>query len=243
MDESLLRKYPQLEESHFWWVTRRMLLSNLIAGMNLGESPRVLDVGCGNGVLASELATDGAHVTAVDLAFSGAIAQSSRKMVDFREGDYVEMAQVLGEFDLVLALDTIEHVQNEAAILEAIRNNMRPGAHTLITVPAYHWLWSKHDEDNGHFRRYTRARLMAALERAGLDIVRSGYLFFGLIGPKALAGILERSRNTNVTMVFPSTGINRLAMWYFELETRLAMQGTSFLPAGTSVIAIARRSL
>ena len=73
-----------------------------------------------------------------------------------------------GTFDLITCLDVIEHVPDDVAALAELRRVCRPGGWLLVTVPAYQALWSRHDEANHHYRRYSRAALRAAARRRRL---------------------------------------------------------------------------
>lgn len=238
MDESLIQQYPELESRHFWWVSRREFVSGLIRTVGQGHGGDVLDVGCGSGLLARELAVSGATVTGVDVVSHP--QWSSQGSWVFREGDYLELAPELGVFDTVLALDVAEHVVDEARFVARLRENVRPGGHAIVTVPAYNWLWSRHDELNQHFRRYTKSGLGSILTAGGLDVMRCGYAFFGLIMPKIVMKGLQALRGRE-TVALPRPSLNRVALAYFRFEHRFAMQRRDFLPAGTSVIAVCHR--
>jgi len=239
MDESLLVQYPEIERDHFWWVSRRELVRGLIRGEGLGDDSTVLDVGCGSGVLSRELSRLGTNVTGVDVAGHLEWDSENRDVV-FHEGDFLEMSSDLGTFDCLLALDVMEHVETEKAFVDALGRNVRPGGLVVVTVPAYQWMWSRHDEINHHFRRYTKKRLVAALEGGDLHVTRCGYIFFGLIVPKIVSKGAERLRDDDGVGV-PSAPLNRGALTYFRWEHRLANRFRNFLPAGTSVIAVCRR--
>jgi len=239
MDECLLQQYPEIERDHFWWVSRRELVRRLIGEAGLGTGPSVLDVGCGSGVLARELSTAGAAVSAVDVASHPDWGTGDRSP-QFLEGDYLELAESLGTFDCLLALDVMEHIEDEGAFAGSLRKNLRPGGLAIVTVPAYQWMWSGHDDINQHFRRYTKRRLLTALEGGDLEVTRCGYIFFGLIVPKIVSKGTERLRDDDGVGV-PSAPLNRGALTYFRWEHRLANRFRNFLPAGTSVIAVCRR--
>jgi SAM-dependent methyltransferase len=242
MDEALLARYPELESDHFWWTTRRRLVRDLVGVAGSGAVLEVLDVGCGSGVTAGALATDGARVVGVDVekySDDGAEGQAGFERV---VGDYIHISTRLGQFDVVLALDAIEHFEDEGTVVEALSNNLRPGGMVIVTVPAYEWLWSSHDLENQHHRRYTRRRLRAAFERGGLTVDRVGYLFLGLVIPKSVVCFLERLRGRGIEIGHgPPAWLNKVAEGYFRFETRLAKGLTNFLPAGTSVICLASK--
>lgn len=234
MDECLIQQYPELEERHFWWASRRELVSRLVSDL---DRPAILDVGCGSGLLARQLSDSGATVTGVDVASHPQWDNGGSGV--FLEGDYLELAPDLGVFDIVLALDVAEHVGDESQFVASLTENVRPGGRVIVTVPAYEWLWSPHDDLNQHFRRYTRSRLRKALTAGGLDVLRCGYIFFGLIVPKIVEKGMKVVRKSE-TVALPPPLLNRAAHAYFRLEHRIAMRRRHFLPAGTSVIAVCR---
>ncbi|MFX4324646.1 methyltransferase domain-containing protein, partial [Acinetobacter baumannii] len=80
-----------------------------------------------------------------------------------------------GQYDMIAVLDVVEHIEDDVAALEAMAKRLKPGGTILITVPAHQWMWSAHDVVNHHKRRYSKATLIAALERAGLKWRKLGY--------------------------------------------------------------------
>ena len=238
MDETLVRQYPELELKHFWWVTRRLLVHRLISTVRAQGEMDVLDIGCGSGVLARELAQSGAAVTASDLIPHP--DWSASRNPRFVAGDYLGLSTELGVHDVVLALDVMEHFEDDRAFADHLMDNVRPGGSAIVTVPAYKWLWSRHDEVNHHFRRYTRATLRQVITGAGLEVSRCGYIFFGLIAPKLLVSVVGRGSDRD-EIPTPAPIFNETATKYFQLEHRIAITRRNFLPAGTSVLAVCRR--
>ena len=82
-----------------------------------------------------------------------------------------------GSFEVVSAFDVVEHCDPEQAALEELHRVLEPGGRLLLSVPAYQWAWSDHDVANGHHRRYTRPRAVAAVRSAGFEVLRSTYGF------------------------------------------------------------------
>ena len=80
-------------------------------------------------------------------------------------------------FDVVAAFDVVEHCEDDALAVAELTRVLRPGGRLLLSVPAYQWAWSDHDVRAGHYRRYTRPRLVRRVERAGLTVERSTYAF------------------------------------------------------------------
>ena len=241
MDESLLVEYPDMEQNHFWWVSRRELVTELVLNCSKEPRHRILDVGCGTGVLAVELGRKGLNVLGIDVEF-GDLRSSSASSVRFVQADYLSECGTLGKFDGVLALDVVEHFENESRVIKSLFENTKPGGMAIITVPAYRSLWTIHDDKNNHFRRYTRQQLASALRVGGFSVDRCGYLFFGLLAPKALLAGAERVgwRSTSHGTRLGERA-NAVALSYFRFENRVATSRQNFLPAGTSVIAVCIR--
>jgi SAM-dependent methyltransferase len=235
MDESLVARYPQLERKHFWWATRRTMVSELVGDLFSETSPAVLDVGCGSGLTGEMLVSHGASVLGVDMQ-----SHPESMEIDFVKGDYLSLFDQLGTFDVVLALDAIEHFEDETQVLAALAFNLRPGGRLVVTVPAYRFLWSSHDEENLHYRRYTRRSLTRALRAANLNVDRIGYVFMALVLPKLILKVLERITSREAPTGTGVEGLaNTLASKYFDAETRFALRRANFLPFGTSVVAVA----
>lgn len=99
---------------------------------------RALDVGCGAGLLAEPLARLGAAVTAIDaapenIAVARDHAQGQGLAIDYRAGD---LAAVAGErFDLVTAMEVIEHVADPAAFAAGLAAALAPGGLMILSTP------------------------------------------------------------------------------------------------------------
>ncbi|HEX8207486.1 MAG TPA: methyltransferase domain-containing protein, partial [Solirubrobacteraceae bacterium] len=137
-----------------------------------------------------------------------------------------------GAFDLLLATDVLEHVDDDAAALRELRRVAAPGALLLVTVPAHPRLWSEHDVALHHRRRYRRAELLERVRGAGWDPVVVTWWNAFLLAPIAVARRVGRSSET------PSRA-NRLLDALLAIEARLVRSGTD-LPAGVSLALAAK---
>ena len=88
--------------------------------------------------------------------------------------------------DLVLMMDVLEHVDDDRGLLRHYAAKVPSGAHFLVTVPAFRFLWSGHDVFLEHKRRYRLGEIEAAMRDAGLQVVRGAY-YFGFVFPLAAA--------------------------------------------------------
>jgi len=168
---------------------------------------------------------------------------SAKSALEVREGalpDCVPFAP--DSFDLVAMLDVLEHVDDDIGSLKAVAERLARGGRLLLTVPAYGFLWSRHDELHHHKRRYRKGDLLGVARAAGLQPEYVSYfntLLFPLIAAKRLAGrILRESGKADDEM--PPAGLNRLLGAVFAIERHLL--GRVTLPFGVSLVMVARRS-
>lgn len=162
---------PSLANPEYWWYEVRAQLLESSLGRFVIPGSTILDVGSADGPSVGWLAERGRRV-GLDADPRG-----------LRPGDVRGAAEQLpfapASFDVVAAFDVIEHCASEAAALKEVNRVLEPGGAFLMSVPAYQWAWTSHDEWNAHFRRYTRRRAVAALERAGFELLRASYMFCG----------------------------------------------------------------
>jgi 2-polyprenyl-3-methyl-5-hydroxy-6-metoxy-1,4-benzoquinol methylase len=145
---------------------------------HVGAGDSVLDVGCGEGSFAAELASLGASVVGIDVAEEPLRrARELHPELDLRvvdgEGSW-ELA--VSSFDVVWAGEVIEHVADTAGWLSEVRRVLRPGGRLLLSTPAHGPLtmlrlalsrraFAAHFDPRGeHLRFYARATLRELLE-------------------------------------------------------------------------------
>jgi SAM-dependent methyltransferase len=166
----------------------------------------------------------------------------ARGVVPVADGRLPDGVPFEGEaFDAVLLLDVLEHVEADRASLAALGGRLAPGGRLVVTVPAYRWLWSAHDDANHHVRRYTRAGLVQTAEAAGLRVYEATYyntLLFPAAAGARLAGRLVGSQGRS-GLGIPPPLVNRLLAGVFGAERHLV--GRVPLPFGVSVLMVAGR--
>jgi SAM-dependent methyltransferase len=235
--------YFALEEEHWWFVGRRRIFTELLEKWLAADRPlQVLDFGCGTGAMLSRLDRFGT-VTAVDAeaeAVRFCRQRGRERVLHVPAGAALPFED--DSFDLVTALDVIEHIEDDATALSELLRVLRYSGSALITVPAYNFLWGDQDEISHHYRRFTAKSLRETLERAGFTIEHLSYFNTFLFLPIAAARLTRRLRRpprgdrTDFTLAEERT--NRLLTHVFGAESRLVKRYR--LPFGVSLLALAR---
>jgi SAM-dependent methyltransferase len=241
MDATIYERMANTDQDHWWFVARRRILAALIAReVRPPAAARILEIGCGTGHNLAMLGQFG-HVEASELE------PAARALAAKRLGRSVASAALPdlsmypeASFDLVALLDVLEHVADDAAALAAIRERLKPGGKLLVTVPANRWMWSAHDAEHHHHRRYSKGELKRALRSAGFEIALLSHFNSLLFPPIAAARLVGKlTGRESADDGIPAPPVNRLLQSVFGLEAGLI--GRVPLPFGVSLVAIVQR--
>lgn len=160
----------------------------------LSPRQRILDVGCGDGFIVSQLFLGGTtnSISAIDLH----LTDQQRDLLSRRYPGvaFHNTYDVLkkSSYDIITLLDVLEHVKDDEGFLATVMGYLKPDRYLLVTVPAFNWLFSGHDRFLHHYRRYSASELTSLLQRQNLEVVNSGFLFSLLLPPRFLSCALER---------------------------------------------------
>lgn len=241
MDREVFERMNEIEAVHWWFAARRDIITATIERIvKLPESADILEAGCGTGGNLAMLARHG-KVDAFEYD------AEARNIAAEKSGLPVEAGALPNDlpygaktYDLIGLFDVLEHIEDDHATLVELGKRLKEGGKIMVTVPAFPWLWSKHDESHHHFRRYTKASLRKAAADAGLTVEKTFYFNSFLlpvaIGLRALKALLGR-RTPDDSL--PSPWLNTLLRKVFASERHLV--GRIGLPVGLSVCAIISR--
>jgi SAM-dependent methyltransferase len=241
-DDDYFEMMAEVAEQHWWYRSRRRLLARLLAG-RLRADGVALDVGCGTGETLTALEAAGAG-TAIGTDLSplalalGARARGRRTVA-------VALAEGLpfadDRADCIVAMDVIEHLDDDVLALRELLRVARPGATVYLTVPAYQFLWSEHDVRAAHRRRYTASMLERSARAAGIDVERISYYNSFLVVPAVLLRRtplrrLGRDTDEETSMMHPL--VDRLFLALARLEQRWLVRHR--VPFGLSIVLVGR---
>jgi SAM-dependent methyltransferase len=236
VEDFVYQQLYDLEDGHWWFRGRRAILWAMLRRAGLPVAPRVLDAGCGTGRNLAEFGSLGsAHGVdpspeAIEFCRRrglGAVSEAGLEALPFDDG----------AFDLILATDVLEHIERDDLAAAELRRVAARDALLLVTVPAYRWLWSQHDDSHHHLRRYTAPRLRERLLPAGWRPALETYFNTALLPPIAVVRTLARRRaprNGRTDYQLTGGALNRLLALPMRGEAALIARGAR-LPAGVSI--------
>lgn len=245
MEETAYAEMYEQEDVHWWFRGRRAVIRALLGRADLPPRPRLLDAGCGTGRNLVELSALG-PASGVDPSPSAVAFCRERGLPDVRQAGLEALPFGDGRFDLLLACDVLEHVDDDVGALRELRRVAAPGGTLVLTVPAYQWLWTDHDVQLHHRRRYTLPTLRSRVTEAGWAPVVATYFNTLLLPVVAPARAASRWRPTRGERRAGHTDLDRtpaalnvaLAL-PMRLEAWAIARGAR-LPAGVSAAMLCR---
>jgi SAM-dependent methyltransferase len=239
MEREVYEAMAEHDERHWWYRARRQVVAELIRRkVALPKDARGLEIGCGTGhnlaMLGGFALMDALEVDPV-----------ARELAERRLGHKVLAAPLPAlegvpdrTYDMVAALDVIEHVLDDKSALDGIARVLKPDGKLIMTVPAHRWMWSAHDVVNHHQRRYSKRDFKRLVDNSPLELESIGYLnslLFPLAMAQRLASKVTGKEDANLAP--PAKPINQALERVFALERRVI--GRVPLPPGLSLFAVA----
>ena len=236
MDDELERRTLAAEDALWWYQgRRRVVMDSVQRAIAEVVAPRFLDAGCGGGATLTALAPLGA-CTGLEPSPPAREKALGRGVAAVVDGSIERLPFADASFDIALALDVIEHLDDDGPALRELHRVVVGGGSCIVTVPAHPRLWSRHDELNHHRRRYTRRSLRAAAAGAGWEVARVTHFTTLLLPVATLARLVSRSDGLDI----PPAPVNAALRATIVAEAALIRRGVRF-PFGLSLLAELRR--
>lgn len=232
----------QVEETHWWFRGRRKLLAKIISGLNLEQANPILDIGTGTGTnlrLLKELGFN--SIVGVDNHDEAIHFCEQKGLGIVKKADICNLPFDDNSFDLILATDVIEHVEDDLVALKELNRVLSSNGRLIITVPAFQLLWGLQDEVSHHKRRYIIWQLRQLLAEAGFDCEESFYFNYILFVPIWLARQLIRHFKIHLKSEsqLNSYFINWILSYLFTVDVITARFIKPFF--GVSIFALVRK--
>jgi SAM-dependent methyltransferase len=242
MEKIIYERMLGSEHGHWWFVGRRKIITALLHKLPLPKGARILEAGCGTGGNLGMLSQFG-MVFAFEPDTMALNYSQAKGVGEIRQGSLPhDIPYPAEEFDLVAALDVLEHVDQDMQSLESLLRFVKPGGWLLITVPAFQKLWSAHDVLHHHKRRYSKTQLFALLKNPHATVELISYFNTWLFPVAAAARWYKKllKKQTSAEDNIPPAMINRLFAGIFASERFLL--GRVPMPVGLSLVMLVQKT-
>ena len=242
MQENLYRELYDLESKHWWFVAKKKIVLSLMEKyINYDKSNKILDAGCGSGLMLNDLREFG-QVYGMD--YSKEAIKFSKLIFDgeVRQG-YIprNIPYNKSYFNGIIALDVIEHIENDQEALIDLKEHLTDNGVCVITVPAYMSLWSNHDVVHQHKRRYKLSELKEKILCAGFKIEKISYynsiLFFPIFIIRQMHKLFKIENGSDAEM--PNILVNFVLKHIFSFERYILRSFNMHF--GVSIIAVVKK--
>lgn len=231
------------QKTHWWFIARQKIICYIIKKyVKNKENINLLDIGCGSGAMLNVLKQYG-KTTGLDN--SDTAIKMSKSVFDgniVQDDIFNEDTLNNQSFDCITILDVIEHMDKDYLIPDRIHKLLNENGICIVTVPAYMWLWSTHDDINEHKRRYTKKQLISLFKTNNLTIEKCSYyntiLFFPISFIRLIKKIFRIHESTS-DMKMPNKFVNNLLCTIFSIEKFLIPKFN--IPFGVSILMVIRK--
>jgi SAM-dependent methyltransferase len=188
LDKDYEIKYHAEEEKNWWFFHEEMSFSDYWEQTNL---PKFLILVVGRPLLLDLKVAGFTNVYGLD--FSEAVEKCIERgltNVYVMDGHYPKFNSET--FDVIIASDSLEHLENEMQALHNWHIILKPAGVLIIFVPAFMYLWSDHDIVNHHYRRYTSGDLKRKVESEGFLVMKKSYWNFCMFFPTTFVRLIQK---------------------------------------------------
>lgn len=233
----------RMEETHWWHAARRGIVLDWIEQRYPGRADlAILDAGCGTGLMLQQMSHLG-HAEGVDIAEQALEFCRKRGLSNVCSADVLHLPFADCSFDVVTALDVLEHLDDDSGALLEWRRVLKPGGRVFIFAPAHRWLWSLQDDVSHHKRRYTYRMLRDVIVNGGLTVERQSYVSAFLL-PVIYLGrqwlkVQRRFREMNTENNLHPEWSNGILRSVFESEIPILRRMN--MPFGASLLSVAQK--
>lgn len=225
MDSDFARQYYESAAADHWWFRGRRDLVHRLVEQHRLSSGTFVDLGAG----AESLLPSILKIAKVDLV----VPSPTPNMFVRASVDALPFPRAI--FEGVGLFDVLEHLPDPELGLAEVRRVLRPEGLLLVTVPAYQWLWSPHDELVGHERRYNIGTLSEELEAAGFELVWIS-AFYGFL---LLPAVLRKVFSLQSPMATPPPLVNQMLTGIAQRSVRGVMRHPSRVGLSIAAMAVA----
>ncbi|MFY8186827.1 MAG: class I SAM-dependent methyltransferase [Flavobacterium sp.] len=240
----------KIEDESFWFNHRNNIIVEAIKSYSTEKV--LFDIGGGNGYVSKAMEESGIEVALVEPGINGCLNAQKRKLKTIICSTLEDSEIKKNSIPNIGLFDVVEHIEDDLNFLKNVNNFLKPGGFVFITVPAFNILWSKEDEDAGHYRRYTINTIKEVLEHSGLQVNYATYIFSFLIVPifltRTLPSFLGFNKHSNEikkhkkSHSISTNFIKRIVDFFLKREVN-KIKTRKKIMTGSSVFIIAKKQI
>ncbi len=251
MEKIYYKEYFELERSHWWFKARLKIIEKrvikIVRGLNK-PGIKILNVGVATGLTTNMLEKYG---DVISVEYDKDCCKFLEETVGIKaiNASLTDLPFNNNNFDLICAFDVIEHIEDDLKALDEIRRVLSDDGFFFITIPAFNFLWSKHDEINHHYRRYNLKELTKKIQKSNMAVNFQSYFNFWLFTPILITRLLfnifpRRNKEDTSGSDFELSGnskiINKILYLVF-LSENILIKNNIKLPFGLSLLVTGRK--
>lgn len=253
MNPGLYAQLARIEDRHWWHVSRRKQVEDILSRLPLDKTSWGLDIGCGTGGNRNVLAKYCAKAVGLDNspdALRWAVHKWPRSELIRGDANHLDKLFLPGTFGLVTVFHVLYHqwIRDEGDVLKQVFRVLKPGGYLVITEPAFPCLTRRHDVQDMGKTRYRLGTFKRLLREAGLEVMLGTYVSCVGFLPALMIKWVERMRGINNIddadpvgeLEIPQAWINQFLSGVMGLERKI-VRWTGYIPAGVSLLCVARR--
>ncbi|MGI9292801.1 MAG: class I SAM-dependent methyltransferase [Pseudomonadales bacterium] len=241
MEKHIYEQMAATEDRHWWFVARRKIFTEVLGSSTLPAAQQIVDVGCGTGGNLTLLRQFG-DVVGLELNADVVTMAATHGQVVLG-GDTRSWPIAANSVDMFTAFDVLEHIADDKSAMLNLFASLKPGGSLVLSVPAYPWLWSEHDESLHHQRRYVLPDIVTLAASVGFSVEYASYhncilfpvSFMLRIVSRFSGGLFGVDENR-----VPAQPINRLLQAIYSFERHIVKRKWR-MPFGLSIIAVLRK--
>lgn len=244
MNKNEYQKLYNFENFYWWHVGRKQIIQSLLQEISLKNNSRILDAGCGTGGNMKILARFG-NVIGIDNSPEAIKFCKKRCFENIQLKNIENTGFSDNSFDLIVALDILEHLENDVEALKEFHRILKEDGYILISVPAYQFLWSEHDAAVHHKRRYSMKEINKCLLKANFQITKKTFAISFIAPAVFIYRIIQKiysksKKQKNSDYVILPVLLNNFFIFLLRIEAFL-LKYMNF-PFGISIMCIARKN-
>lgn len=242
MNESEYQNMYDHESTHFFYQGTHNAILQLIRNVRKTKHDRILDVGCGTGLLVKKMGKLGL-AQGIDSSIQ-AVTLGKQRGIKIIKGSITKLPYRTASFDIVTCIDVLCHrsISNDRLALRELRRVLKPSGVLVLRVPAHSFLYSNHDAFVMTKKRYRTAELKHMLQSTGFSVEYITYMNALLFIPSLIKALIEKvlRRQSTSTISHVPLWINKLMISLHEPELQ-ALKYQLQIPIGIEVLTICRK--